>query len=204
MNTNKIVLPPELVVEFRRLETRHNSNLVVERTAFVALGPSLIRAFKKGTKRDVIPALLKIDLNRFAKCKSREEFRPFFEDELKKVYHALALKPENIEKHGNGLKWGHATKILCIYLRDLVLYSRYFDEETAKRLESLLYNPIDRVVMDRLRDLGVDPGASGIKDIDTADKFWRLQRILDEAAKLANTIQIRFDDVQAEGLVEDS
>jgi len=55
-----------------------------------------------------------------------------------------------------------------------------------------------------MRDLGVDPGASGIKDIDTADKFWRLQRLLDEAAKLANTIQIRFDDVQAEGLVEDS
>jgi hypothetical protein len=187
-----------LVDEFCRLKERHDSELVVERTAAVTLGPSLIRAYNKGTKPRLFYALLSVDLESFSKCESREEFRKFFEAELEKVYRALAQDEENIRKHGLGLKWGHATKVLCIFLRDLVVYSRYFDEDTAKRLERFLYNPIDGIVMRKLEELGNDTGARRIKDIDTPDGFWRIQNLLGEAAELADTVQIRFDDVQAE------
>ena len=193
----------ELVDEFRRLEARHNSRLVIERAVAVALGPSLIRAFKKGSKAHLIPVLLAVDLEKLVSCRSRQEYQRFFRNELKKIHKALASVKLNSKKHGKGLKWGHATKILCIFLRDLVLYSRYFDKPTAEHLERFLYNPIDGIVIRKLRDLGADPGVRKIKEIDTPKKFWDIQDLLDKAAKLANTIQVRFDDVQVENTIGD-
>ena len=42
-----------------------------------------------------------------------------------------------------GYKWGHATKILTLYIREFVLNSRYFTDAQVQAILPWLYVPID-------------------------------------------------------------
>jgi len=79
---------------------------------------------------------------------------------------ARAIKPLNSRNHriAPGEKWGHATKILTLFVRDLVLKSRYFHDKDAKRIPQFLHAPIDGIVIKRLRKLGVRLPFSKIKE----------------------------------------
>jgi hypothetical protein len=82
-------------------------------------------------------------------------------------------------------------------VRDLVLFSRYFNEQETARIERWLYCPIDGIVMDRLRLAGFDPGFNLIRQIDEAG-FWRIQDALSIAAEEVGAPRVWFDDVWSE------
>ncbi len=87
--------------------------------------------------------------------------------------------------------------MLSLFVRDLVLFSRYFTEDEARRIEPWLYCPIDRIVMDRLRRVGFNPGVSTIREVDEA-VFWSIQDGLSMAANDVGVPRVWFDDVWSE------
>lgn len=187
----------KLVAKFQDLG-RGKKEAVVERAAKVVLGPSVVRVFKSKTSGDLVKALKSLDLDALSRCRTQEQFDNFFFDALSKVDAAILEKNRNNSRVGNGHKWGHAAKVLCLYLRDLILYTRYFDDEDTLRLQSFLYMPVDSVVMKHLRARGVRIAAQRIKEIDSEEEFRAIQTLFAEAAKRAHVPRILFDDVWGE------
>jgi hypothetical protein len=77
------------------------------------------------------------------------------------------------------------------------MYSRYFSDAEVDVIAPWLCCPVDSVVLDRLRELGVDPGVRLIREIDTREKYWLTQDRLETAALLAGVPRVWFDDVWA-------
>lgn len=175
-------------------------NATVLRVAKIVTGASVVRVFDKGTARRLVDALVLLDLEKFAQCKTDEEFDKFFFLSLDQIDEAIDKRSRRNDLLGEGRKWGHASKVLCLFLRDLVLYSRYFRDDEVRRLQNLLYMPLDSVVMKHLRSCGVSIKARQIKDISSCDEFQEIQRIFTVAAKHANVPRILFDNVWSQGL----
>jgi hypothetical protein len=187
----------ELVSKFRQLEKDERQGIVV-RTARVVLGTSVIRVFEKQTTEDLFAALKQIPVERLAKCQTQAKFDEFFFDALELVDKAILKKNRNRKSVGNGHKWGQGIKVLCLFLRDLVRYSSYFEPRTAKRIEQFLYVPIDSIVMKHLRACKIPLKPSAIKDIDSLGEFRAIQDVLTQAAEKANVARILFDEVWSE------
>lgn len=76
----------------------------------------------------------------------------------------------------------------------LVLSSRYFFDTDAAKVSAFLYVPIDSVVINRLRKLGVRQPFTKIKEIDTREKFYAVQEALASAALNHRIPRVWFDD----------
>ena len=126
-------------------------------------------------------------------------YRRWFEAALQGVAATiLELNPRGTRSGVHpGYKWGHGTKVLSLFVRNLVICSRYFTEEEARRIEWWLYCPIDTIVMRRLRRVGFDPGVRQINQIDEV-AFWRIQDALSIAAEEAGVPRVWFDDIWSE------
>lgn len=182
-----------LVNEYRRIKKNH---WAAEKSHFVrvVLPGSVMRVFAKNTRPLLIQRIEKVDLKALKRIKTHDDFKKQFELELKRVAAAIKATNERNPRVQPGYKWGHATKILCLYLRDIVLHSHYFSLDTSSRLSHFLYAPIDSVVIGRLRRLGVPVSFKRIKDIDTPNKFYYVQELLQQASDKAGVPAIWFDD----------
>jgi len=176
---------------------REHQNALRERAARSVLGASVIRVFNKKTKSPVMRHLAdKVDLGGLKVIKSQKAYRKWFKRELDRL--ALVIKKNNKRNPRilPGLKWGHASKVLCLYVRDVVLCSRYFTDADATRIEKWLYVPIDGIVMKELKSLGGRLRFGKIREIATARDFYLVQEeILGEAAREAGVPRVFFDDV---------
>jgi len=127
------------------------------------------------------------------------QFREWFERQLDPV--AATILRHN--PHGRrsrvhpGYRWGHGTKVLALYVRDIVLNSRFFGDAEVKLISPWLCCPIDSVVLDRIRELGVDPGVARIREIDSREKYWAIQDRLEAVAARIGVPRVWFDDVWA-------
>jgi hypothetical protein len=179
--------------EFLRIRQDHRE-AVKRRAARVVCGASVIRVFAKGTKQPLMEALAELDLEALAALGDQAEFRRWFVAALNRVARRIEATNGNNARIMPGYKWGHGTKVLALYVREVVLNSRYFADEVVARVEPWLYVPIDGVVMDHCRRVGLDPGVRRIKDIDTPTKFFRLQELLTAPAERAGVPRVWFDD----------
>jgi hypothetical protein len=188
---------PELqvafIAEFNRVKADHAKALQA-RAARTVLGPSVVRVFSAGTKDDVRPLLEKLPLQELLTLNGETAYKAWFDAKTQLVANKLRVRNADNERVNPGLRWGHATKILALFTREVVLCSRLFDDAEAKRIAPWLYTPIDSIAMKRLRRLGADPGFSHIKDIDTHDKFYWVQDALGEAARNVGVPRVWFDD----------
>jgi len=185
----------KLIAEFNRIGDSH-PEATVRTVARAALPGSVSRVFASGTKDTLVRLLPTLDIDALAGLRDEDHFRARFERALKSVAEAiLTLNPVSVNPRIHpGYDWGHGAKVLSIFVRDLVLFSRHFSWEEAKRIEPWLYCPVDGIVMDRLRELGVDPGVRYIKAM-TQEGFWSIQERLGEAAAVTNLPRVWFDDV---------
>ena len=184
-----------LVAEFKSIKKEHKT-AIQKRVARLVPGGSVIRVFRKKTKEALIEELCKIPVAEMRGLKNQEDFRKWFERQLEAVASAIRRTNRNNRSIKPGTKWGHAAKVLNLFLREMVVESRYFLEKEVKRLTPWLYMPIDRVVIKNLRDCGIELDFKVIKDIDTRKKFYYLQEdILASAAAEARVPRIWFDDV---------
>ena len=179
--------------EFREIRKDH-WNAEQRFFARTVLGSSVIRVYQEDTKDFIMEALCKVDIEKLKKITSEAQYKEYFE----KALNALAAVIKRTNKGNSriypGYKWGHATKILCLFLRDIVLHSRYLPDQQARRLSNWLYMPIDSVVMTRLKELGCRQPFNQINQIDTSAKFYDAQHLLKKAAKLEKVSPVWFDD----------
>lgn len=191
------VLLDSLCKEFKRIEENRNDLLRI-RAARVVLGASVIRVFNKGSKSTITKALEQVNIDELMRIDNQDHYRYWFESELNKVARAIIRTNKDNDRIFPGYKWGHATKVLTLYNRRLVSSSRYFTDEQVEQISPLLYNPIDSVVIRRLKDLGYALPYTKIKEIDTPKKFYYVQELLGEAAAEVGVPRIWFDDVWGE------
>jgi len=183
-----------LVTEFERIKRDHQKALR-QRGARVVLGASVTRVFEKGTKAHLLPFLTEIFIDEIAALKSQEEFRVWFEHWLD----ILALEIKKLNHNNNrihpGYKWGHATKILTLYIREIILNSRYFTDAQVQAVAPWLYIPIDNIARQHLVELGYPLPFKSIKEIDTPEKFYGVQDLLGQVAARVGVPRIWFDDI---------
>ncbi len=141
-----------------------------------------------------MPVLEDVEIDDPPTIRDQETFQTWFDKQLSRVAHTIDRRNSRNRRIAPGAKWGHATKILTLFVRDLVLKSRYFSDKDAKRISQYLYAPIDSIVIRRLRILGVRPPFSKIKEIDSRKKFYDVQEKLGSAAKKAGIPRVWFDD----------
>jgi len=183
-----------LVTEFERIKMDHQKALR-QRGARVVLFASVTRVFQKGTKGHLLTMLAEIPVDEIATLKGQEEFRAWFEHCLDILAQEIKrLNPQNSRIHP-GYKWGHATKILTLYIREIVLNSRYFTDAQVQAVAPWLYIPIDNIARRRLAELGYRLPFTSIKEIDIPDKFYGVQDLLGQTAAKVGVPRIWFDDI---------
>ena len=179
--------------EFERIKLNHRKALKAT-AARVVLGPSVVRVFQKGTKNRLMPVLARIDIEGLSRRKNQQQFKLWFEKQLDKVSVAVRKANRANSRIYPGYKWGHSTKILTLYIREMILNSRFFNDSQVRRISKWLYTPIDGIAIKRLRKLGVKLPFKNIKEIRTSEMFYWIQDILGEAAKEAGAPRVWFDD----------
>ncbi len=186
----------ELISEYQRIAGRH-PDAIVKFTARSALPPSVTRVFRAGTKKALVELLGQVRFDGLTDLGNETAFRRWFEAELDRV--ALVILDRNPSQTRPGIhpgyKWGHSTKVLALFVRDVVLRSRYFDDASVTQMSPWLPCPIDGIVIRRLKELGERPAVSSIREIDSAEAFWRIQDRLGAAAAAAGVPRVWFDDV---------
>ena len=187
----------EFIREYRRIKMHHwEAELCF--FARINLPGSIMRVFNRGTKQKLFDVLIKIDIKKLRAIRSQELFKAYFESNLNKFARVISKTNSGNSSVYPGYKWGHGTKILCLFLRDTVLHSRHFSKSEADRLSNYLYAPIDGVVMKKLRKLGYKAPFKAIKEIDSKKKFYDVHDTLDQASSQVGVPRIWFDDNWAE------
>jgi hypothetical protein len=179
--------------EFLRIKGQHQEALK-KTIARVVLGPSVMRVYAKGTRDALLSLLPEIDVDAIIQLKSQEQFSEWFDRHVERTARIIDQHNPRNTRIRPGLKWGHATKIMALYVRDLVLSSRYFSDTDAAKVSAFLHVPIDSVVIARLRKLGVRQPFTKIKEIDTREKFYAAQEVLAAAALNHKIPRVWFDD----------
>ena len=181
--------------EYRRIAAAHHAATRLF-TARSCIPASVTRVFAAGTKAELVPLLARLPVDDLPGLAGQTEYREWFERHRETVGAAIVRLNPRAMKPGihPGYKWGHGTKVLALYVRDLVLFSRYFPDGDVTQIAPWLYCPVDSVVMKRLRELGEQPGVFQISGIDSAARFWRIQDLLGAAADRAGVPRVWFDD----------
>jgi hypothetical protein len=181
--------------EYRRIASAHHRAIRLF-TSRSCIPPSVTRVFTTGTKDTLVPLLARLPVDDLPELTDEAAFRPWFTRQLDPVARAIIRlnPPETRPGIHPGYKWGHATKVLALFVRDLVLFSRYFSDDEVEKIAPLLYCPVDSIVIKRLRELGEPSGVSQISGIDSPQRFWRIQDLLGQAAATVGVPRVWFDD----------
>jgi len=179
--------------EFFRLKKRHRE-AIRTRLARLTIGSSVGRVLKKDSKEQIWPILKRIPVDKIMQLRNEQDYKKWFEKQLNRLAQKIDETNRGNTRIYPGHKWGHATKILCLYLRDIVVHREYFHQNFRESIKNWLYCPIDSEVMCALKRCGVNLQFKKIKDIDTPEKFYSVQNMLGQAANKIGVPRIWFDD----------
>lgn len=187
-----------LRTEFQRIKREHQKALV-KNSARAILGASVIRVFDKGAKDKLRQALERLPIADLTKHRGEEDYRKWFDLSLSKVSKVLkeCSPPSERSRIYPGYKWGHAAKVLNLFVREVVENKRYFTSKQAAVIRFWLHVPIDSRVIERLRHLGVNLPFDNIKQICTRRMYYEVQDLLKRAADAESVPRVWFDDVWA-------
>jgi hypothetical protein len=186
-------IEPRLVTEFRRLGREH-AHALQSRAARVVLGASVTRVFVKETKEDLFKALSAVPVSAIRSVRTDRQFKAWFEQQLTVVHRAISKRNRTNKRILPGARWGHASKVLTIFVREVVSHSSLLTDKERHRLEPFLFVPLDSINIKRLHKLGVRLPFSLIREIDTAEKFYKVQDLLGRAAASVGVPRVWFDD----------
>ena len=186
---------------FRHINN-HRKHVIVNHVAKVCFRGSTGRIFPNETKtpegsvsNQIKEVLKKIEVGELLEIKDQKKFGEWFEKKLGKVVKKIPKRTSRgIELKDSARKWGYAAKILCLFLREMVLHCRYFEPEQAEKVEQWLYCPIDSKVMNAMKARGVPLNFTRIMDINKK-RFDYVQEQLSNAAKNEKVPRIWFDYV---------
>jgi len=184
----------KLKKEYRRIKKEHRKAILL-RLARSAIGSSVGRVFKKGSKKQICHKLGQIRVDEILCLRNEQDYKKWFEKQLNVLAQIIKKGNKGNKKIKPGHKWGHATKILCLYLRDVIINREYFLQNYKEKFKYWLYCPIDSQVMKALeKKCDISLPFHKIKDIDTPKKFYDIQNKLGQAACEVGVPRIWFDD----------
>lgn len=183
--------------EFERIKANH-SDAMRARAASAATGSSVIRTFVAGTKPGLKRALLGLPVAGLPGAVRAGRFDAWHEEQAKRVAEELRVRNADHPRVNPGIQWGHATKVLNIYLRELVDAPGHYPARVAEEIRPHLHVPIDRVVINRLVELGVWVPSRSIKGIANREMYRTFQQTIKEAADTVGVPPVWFDDNWAE------
>jgi hypothetical protein len=187
----------KMIDEFERIKANHLDALRA-RSARAATGPSIIRVFAAGTVPGLRRVLLALPVDGLPDVVQAGRFEAWHEKQAERVARELRVYNAGNQRLAPGLKWGHATKVLNIYLRELVEHVRFYPDATAYELRTHLHVPIDGVLIDRMRELDVPVPSRTIKGIANREMYRTFQQTIKEAADTVGVPPVWFDDNWAE------
>ena len=103
--------------------------------ARTTLGASVLRVFAEGTRQDLTDAFVRIPVGELRDLSDEATFRPWFEHRLEATARAIARRNAKNARVQPGAKWGHGTKVLTIFLREMVAHSRFFRDDEVEKIE---------------------------------------------------------------------
>jgi hypothetical protein len=174
---------------------KDRDKLIRKRVAKLVFGASIVRVFKPGTSKKLIPFLVRIKIDQFRKLKSESGFKKWFQRKSRDI--AEIIK-RDVNEHA------HAPKILALYCRALLNECWYvLSKKEFKRIEKLLFVPIDSYVIKALKGLKGCAECEVLKDIKSmADfkpkTFMNIQEMLKGASEKTKIPRIVFDYVWGE------
>lgn len=192
--------PPEAIERtvrrFREIHSRRIESCL-RWAAYASTVPSVMRVFRPGSRQDVLPTLLSVAVDELRNVAGADDYRRWYIRALDQLVESLQRRNRDNTRVQPGLRWGHATKILSIYVREVLFHTRYFTEDEYRRTGPFLYVPFDSIVMRELVSCGVTLPFFQIKSIDSEEKFFSAQDLLFRSAEAVGTWAIWFDDVWA-------
>ncbi|MBN8865489.1 MAG: hypothetical protein J0H92_19095 [Sphingobacteriales bacterium] len=165
-----------------------------KRVARIILPNSVIRVFTAGTKLAIFDCLQKIDVDELPALKTRELFDSWHKTQLGKVSKSISGFGNNLAEIGEeGIRYGHAAKILNLFLGHLVFFSPYFSTTASEKVRHFLHVPFDKKIFVSLRSFQIKDVPNSIKSVDRTT-YYRLQAQLREAAGKRSVPPLYFDD----------
>jgi len=167
--------------------------VVKKRIAKIVLGASVIRAFKHGTKPNLLNCLINLDINSLLNIESEADYDKWHTKKITSVYNCLFRNTKNSYKgYYSGLKWGHATKVFNLFIGHLFYYSPYFNKKNTIKANRYFHVPLDSKVFSLLKELKIIVPKS-IKTLNVTT-YRRIQNALRVAAQRQGVEPLRFDD----------
>jgi hypothetical protein len=191
--------------EFKKIHDDHRK-MVPLRSAKVVLGSSVIRALPKKTKEKLENKLAELTATDLKKW-TEYSFKTNFVKKVKEIKKMIP-KERKVMKRNKRIrckqkvnKDAHASKILALYCRELLMESlaaNIINYKIYSRIEKLLFCPVDSKVIKKLREF--KEGKQRLKNtisMKTMDKnsFEEIQDWLAIGAERTLTPRIWFDDV---------
>lgn len=165
--------------------------------ARTATGASVIRVFAQRTRPSLLAQLVRLPVDQLSALHSKKRFERWYELQLHKVARTLQKTNRQNARVQPGLEWGHGTKILSIYLRSLVLHSRYFPDRVVARAMPWLFVPVDSLLIRKLKGCGVRPPYRRIREMASRRDFYFVQDLLAERCP-PGVSRVVFDDTWAD------
>jgi hypothetical protein len=141
--------------------------------------------------------LVQLPVEEIPKLRRQNDFERWYVHQLHKVGRVLQRRNRKNLRVQPGLVWGHGAKVLAIYIRSLVLHSRYFSDPVVSRVTPWLFIPVDGNVIKKLKSCGIKPPFSKIKEIATKADFYFVQNLLSERCS-PGVPRVVFDDSWAD------
>ena len=186
-----------LLAKYKEIRNAHDDCLT-QKSASVILGPSIMRVFKKNTKKRVEKTLQKINIDDVKKIlKSRIRFKKWFIAKSSKVNKVL----QQTNMDSGSKRWAHATKITSLYLRDLLYHcNKKLTRREYNCAERMFYVPLDKVVLKELNKLckKCDCGVKipkKMSELTEKKQFFHIQDCLHYHASRKGIPAIWFDDI---------
>jgi hypothetical protein len=162
-----------------------------------ATGASVIRVFAKETKPALLKQLVQLPVDDIRSIRTKKDFEDWFVAQLLEIASTLETKNRTNKRVQPGLIWGHGAKVLAIYVRSLVLRSRYFPDQVADRVKPWLFVPVDGRLMKKLKACGERLPFTKIREIATRDDFDFVQNLLAKHCP-SEVSRVVFDDSWAD------
>lgn len=176
-------------------DSNNYKKAVKTRAIKIVLGSSVIRVFKKGSKKQLTVCLLDINVDDLGKIKSQEMYDKWHLVQINKIFSCLKKENANLVKlTEEGLKWGHSTKILNLFIGHLAMMSPYYSNaRECYKVQFFLHVPLDSKVFEALRICKIEDVPKNIKSI-SAKSYKIIQITLRKAALEHKIPALYFDE----------
>lgn len=180
---------------FKETKEKHQQALK-NRFAREVLGSSIIRVFEKNSKNGLILSLTKkVDIDRLKKINNHSDYAKWHTVNLVPIAKEILKTNSNNKRISGGEKWGHAAKILNLYVFNCVLNnSALFTRKQSEILQNFLHVPIDNLIIKELKRCNQKVPSNNIKGITSKKHYDKFQEILSFHSKQINIPAIYFDD----------